>query len=170
MNGHGGPGRGQGRKPVPVSWGEMIEIGSRCEYLLHRQREEIAIERIEQSIPDPVKELQSEIRSKRKQRMRSIEGAASELSRAVLLKEFERYHAHAMKRVKSEIAPVLDKKGRIQALRKFMPKKLTREQVQQQVAEEWQAKGRADITSRRVKDIWTEYGHIVRAVRASDKS
>ena len=164
MNGHGGRRENAGRNPVPVSLRDEIEIVSRCRYLYEGFRKEIAEKRIEKAIPASIKNLQNDMHAKHARA--AIRGAKSAVTRKVLVKQFTRIQAHVRKRIEEEIASKLPKTGRLIKSRKFMPKRPTREQVRQQVAEEWNAKGRPDITARRIKDIWAASDELDRHVRA----
>jgi hypothetical protein len=170
MTGHGGKRRNAGRKQVEISWGEMIEIGSRCKYLLHGQRRDRAIERSRRDFPASVTEVQRDIRAQRGKGAASVRKARSEVTRKIMIKLAKEDDERARKRVEKEITPLLDKLGRVQTLQRYMPKRLTREQVRQQVAKEWKAKGRPEITSRRIKDIWAEFDDVERTVRAHIES
>lgn len=163
-NGHGGRRANAGRKPVPLSIREELQIVERCRYLYEGHRKTIASQLVEQSIPNSIKTLQNAMHATGAKA--AIRGAKSGVTRAVLVEQFSRTQAHTKKRIASEIASKFPKTGRLIDSRKFLPKRPTREQVRRQVAEECQAKGRADITARRIKDIWAAADQLDRHVRA----
>jgi hypothetical protein len=114
-------------------------------------------------VPAKIIRLRQIIQAGREERAQKIRDAekrgASALTIRARIAEFERYEANAAIRISNEITPVLDAMKRRPAKSKRMP----RDEVQRLVAKEYQAKGRSNITARRVKAYWTEHNNFVKA-------
>ena len=95
---------------------------------------------------------------------RRLQGQASGKTVKMMRLQYERYYAHALAKIEKEIRPVLDRIGRRIDLSKYRPRRMTRPEIHRAVAKEYQDKGRPEITPRRVKAFWTEYGNFLKAL------
>jgi hypothetical protein len=168
MSGHGGARKGAGRKPTEPSLSERLVIGARCEEIREAAAMKAVHAKADMKTPQRVRDLQQLIRERRTERAAAIRqrqaaGASSATIKA-LRDEFRRYEKHALARIQKEITPILDRKGRFV---KGSAKTMTREEVQRQVAKEYRDAGRPQITARRVKAYWTEYGNFLKARKST---
>jgi hypothetical protein len=172
MTGHGGKRKNAGRKLAEPSLYERLAIGARCEELRNSAAENTALIRSKMRRPElkKVRELQSTIRAGLADRAaawsRAVErrkqGKASGLTVKTLRQDFERYQTRSLARLQNEVAPILDRIGRHVDLSKFTPARMRRPDVCREVAREYLALGRPEITPRRVKAYWTEYGNFLK--------
>jgi hypothetical protein len=168
VTGHGGKRKGAGRKVVEPSLYERLAIGARCEAVRDAAAIAATQARADARVGARVKQIQLDIAAKRSERAASFRKFRdSKAPRAVLvalLNEFKRYEASAHLRIKKEITPTLDRAGRLVRGRL---RAITRDEVQRKVAKEYKEAGRPEITARRIKAYWSEYGNFLKEIAAA---
>lgn len=160
MKGHGGARKNAGRSRAVPNILIRMAIGGMCENARQEHVTKIVNARIE-SRRQKIRAIQETINAENARRIAIVErlqfrGAASfSIDRAQA--DLEKWQAIALKKIRIEVMPTLEKLGRGISTEDYRPRALPRAQVYREVIAECVRLGFGKISTHQVRDCWREY-------------
>lgn len=157
---HGGKRLNAGRKrSMPVLLIRMA-IGAMCERVRQEHVETEALRRVDEK-REEVRAVQSRINEENTKRVAKLERLRLQSAADFVIEREEadlrKWQAIALKKIQTEVTPVLDRLGRCISIDDYRPRAVPRSDVYRKVAAECRRVGLGTVSTHQIRDCWREY-------------